>query len=158
MPEVTTCYQYGNWSLLVRYEQPQWALPADYVSDRTLLNLAFGQVPGSSLGAPTHVGASTTFAGYPDDTTDHYECVAAPSVENVAALLATGFPWDHSASEIASGFTIPPERIAQIREGIDSDRDRILLLRQQLWDKVGAGVEPEELSRLAQSLSELGDE
>jgi hypothetical protein len=158
MPEVTTCRQGGNWSLLVRYEEPQWALPADYVSDRTWLNLAFRQVPGSSLGAPRHIGSSTTFAGYPEDTIDHYECVADPSVENVAALLATGFPWDNGASKIASGFAIPPERIAAVRNGMDSDRDRILLLRRQLWDKVRARVGPEELSRLAEALSELGDD
>lgn len=158
MPEVTTRRQGKNWSLLVRYEKPQWALPGDYVSDRTLLNLAFRQVPGSSLGAPSHVGATTTFAGYPEDTTDHYECVAAPSVENVAALLATGFAWDDGASKIATGFAIPPERIAEIRKGMNSDRSRILLLKDQLRDKLGGGVEPSELSRLAQSLSELGDE
>ncbi len=158
MSEVTTCHEGRNLSLLVRYEKPQWAIPLDYVSDPILLHLAFRQVPGSSLGPRRHVGASTTGAGYPEDTTDHYECVAAPSVENVAALLATGFPWDSGATRIASDFAIPPERIAKICKGMDSDRDRILLLRHQLCDKLGAGAGPEELSRLAQSLSELGDE
>jgi hypothetical protein len=158
MPEVTTCQEGRNWSLLVRFEEPQWALPLDYVSDRTLINLAFRQVSGSSLGPPKHVGANTTFAGHAEDTTDHFACVAVPSVDNVAALLATGFPWDTGAARIASGFAIPPERIAEIRKGIDSDRDRILLLRNELRDKIRAGAGPDELSRLARSLSDLGDE
>jgi hypothetical protein len=87
------------------------------------LRLAIRLTPGAEAAPSRLVGVTGIWQVYSEQT-HHYETLLEPTRANTAALLATGFPWDQPARDLARAHAVPAEEVAHLQAAIEATHRR----------------------------------
>src|SRR6266566_1117836 len=143
MAEIILREEDGGRIFAVKHAVESGPRPSDYLPEAARLRLAFRQTPGSVCGKARKVGEF--YYGQPEGAVDYYECPVEPSPANVAALLATGFPWAADAAELAARYGVDPALVARIRADVDAAHQNNVRKRRECMERLGKGDKSEEV-------------
>lgn len=126
---------------VVRYAEPDLVMEGR-VWDGERLRLAVDRTPGALASEPREIGYdSCSDTEFSTDGENHYECSLAPTLANVRALVAAGFPWSPAARLLA-------ERVGALAQALDEVRAAIAAVDEALAAEEAWGRRKQEENRL----------